>query len=265
MITLNQTTYLPGEATGPEGLNNMIYVLEHETLHGLGFTGYRTIVGADYGQILGTTESVYDSLTEFGAGGNPNILYFVGPRAEALYGGPVPLTTLGASDTTGENFYHVGNPDGQPGSSLLGDLMNGLAFSDVPPGAMDLAILSDLGWGTVSTLPPIALPSVTSVAGAGGRSGLTSVSLTFDEAVDATSVMSAGLYTVLGGVTKHHKVMYTKKIKVSDVSYDSENFTVMLRLARPFKGMLRVAVQGEIHSVNLSEGDVDYLGYLTFR
>ena len=65
-------------------------------------------------------------MTQFGAGGNANVLYFVGPRAEAVYGGPVPLTSVGPSAfLSDENFNHVGNPQGLPGSrtnKLTGEL-----------------------------------------------------------------------------------------------------------------------------------------------
>jgi hypothetical protein len=156
VITFDPIAYLPVVATGTQGVTNMTFNLVHEAFHGLGITGYRTRSGPNYGQIIGSDETNFDALTSFGAGGDPGVLYFVGPRAEAVHGGPVPLTSLGPSDTTGENFYHVGNPAGRPGDSLLSDLMNGIAFSDTPPSALDLAILADLGW-KLRSAPAVAL------------------------------------------------------------------------------------------------------------
>jgi hypothetical protein len=150
-ITLDPVAYLPVVATGAQGVGNLTFILEHEALHALGMDGFRDVSGPDYGQFSGPWASVFDALTSFGAGGDPSVLYFTGPKAEALYGGPVPLTSLGPADETGENFYHVGNPGGRAGDTLLGDLMNGVEFSNEPPSPLDLAILSDLGWHARST------------------------------------------------------------------------------------------------------------------
>jgi hypothetical protein len=146
LVQINTTSYLHNYAPMWQNATYMSHVLEHEIMHGMGFIGYRTTSGSGYGQLPRGVESVFDSLTSFGAGGNPSVLYFTGPDAEALYGGPVPLTSLGAADKTGENFYHLGNPAGRPGSNLLNDVMNGIAFANVPPSNMDLAVLADLGW-----------------------------------------------------------------------------------------------------------------------
>jgi hypothetical protein len=145
---------------------DFISIATHEIVHALGFQGYRAIDGAGYGQFTANTESSYDAYTAFGAGGDAATLYFTGAHAEAVYGGPVPLTSVGPSDPlTSQNFYHVGNPVGHPGSGLTPDLMNGMVFQygqRYLPSALDLAILADLGWnlpGTGTPLPPPPAPS----------------------------------------------------------------------------------------------------------
>lgn len=137
-------------ATLPSNKIDFISVAIHETLHALGFQGYRTIEGPGYGTFPDVYRTRFDSLTQFGAGGNPAVLYFVGTTATGVYGGPVPLTSWGANHAIrDENFYHVGNQAGQPGSELIGDMMNGVEFR---PGRryqmsnLDLAMLNDLGW-----------------------------------------------------------------------------------------------------------------------
>jgi hypothetical protein len=158
-IDLNTQSYLPqawfdpsGAArtgTVPAGKTDFISIVLHEMTHGLGFTGWRAISGPSYGQLPAGFESAYDALTSFGAGGNPNVLYFTGPSAEAVYGGPVPLTSVGPSNPdTSQNFYHIGNPAGLPGTNLISDIMNGVAFHtgtrySISP--LDQAILADLG------------------------------------------------------------------------------------------------------------------------
>src|SRR5689334_15588955 len=57
----------------------------HELGHGFGFGGYGN---ASTPIQYGAAESGYDRYVRF-YGGSP---YFVGPTAEAVYGGPVPLT-----------------------------------------------------------------------------------------------------------------------------------------------------------------------------
>jgi hypothetical protein len=73
-----------------------------------------------------------------------SVLAFTGPSATALYGGPVPLTV--------GSYAHLGNPAPLPGTDLIPDLMNGVAFTrgtryHITP--LDLAMLRDLE----STLP----------------------------------------------------------------------------------------------------------------
>jgi hypothetical protein len=166
-IQLNTSTYLPSlwfdpsgaarTAPIPPGQTDFISVALHEITHALGFQGYRMISGPGYGTtFFFNTKSTYDTRTDFGTGGDPSILYFNGPHAVSQYGRPVPLTSVGPSHPlTSQNFYHLGNPAGMPGSDLIPDLMNGVVFSfgtRYAPGPLDLAILADLSWTSPSRL-----------------------------------------------------------------------------------------------------------------
>jgi hypothetical protein len=173
-IDLNTQSYLPqawfdpsGAAragTVPSGKTDFISIILHEMTHGFGFTGWRAISGSSYGQLPAGYESAYDALTRFGTGGNPNVLYFDGPEAEAVYGGPVPLTSVGPSNAlTSQNFYHVGNPAGLPGTDLVSDIMNGMVFytgTRYTLGPLDQAMLADMGWSVHGALPA-AVPLLT--------------------------------------------------------------------------------------------------------
>jgi hypothetical protein len=171
-LDFNTQSYLPTAWFDPSGANrsgavpsnqlDFISVALHEMTHGLGFNGYRALTGSQYGQLPSGYESAYDALTQFGAGGDPNVLYFVGPRAEQVYGGPVPLTSVGPSAfLSDENFNHVGNPQG-PGAELAGvDLMNGVVFrygTRYDLGTLDRAILADMGWSVNGVPAPAAAP-----------------------------------------------------------------------------------------------------------
>jgi hypothetical protein len=253
VVTYNPISYLPIVATGTQGVTNMTFNLVHEVFHGLGISGYRSISGPAYGQITASTESVFDSLSAFGAGGDSSVLYFIGPQAEAIYGGPVPLTSLGPSDTTGESFYHVGNPSGRPGDMLLNDLMNGIAFSDTPPSSLDLAILSDLGWKTLSqSSPPPSRtpPQATGVVDVGhSKKGLISVTIGFNEALDGSSAGKRAQYSLLGAVKTHGKEAFSKSLHIRRVRFEG-NSQVTIYLARPYKGAVLVTVRAGLVAAN---------------
>jgi hypothetical protein len=172
LVELNTETYLPTvffdpsgaarTATLPADKEDFLSTALHELVHALGFQGYRTIFGADYGEFTiefpaGSGKflaSSYDVLTQFGSGDQADILFFTGAKAQAAYGGPVPLTSLGPDDATGENFFHLGNPMGSVGADLIPDLMNGIVFfpgTRYVVGDLDLAVLADLGWTLAPT------------------------------------------------------------------------------------------------------------------
>jgi len=107
-------------------------VFIHELGHILGFNGY---LDSTLGRAPSNFVSTYDQFVEFD--GN---FYFTGPQAEAVYGGPVPLTF--------GNYAHLGNSSPRPGSGLIPDLMNGVVFFEgtrYSPSALDVAVLADVG------------------------------------------------------------------------------------------------------------------------
>jgi hypothetical protein len=174
-LDLNTQDYLPqawfdpsGAArTGsvPAGKSDFLSVVLHEMTHGLAFQGYRATDGPGYGTFPGGVQSAFDGLTGFGTGAQASNLFFRGPLATAVYGGPVPLTSVGPnSPLAGQNFYHLGNPAGGPGANLTGDIMNGMVFgygTRYSLARLDLAILADVGWaarGFPAPAPPLFSP-----------------------------------------------------------------------------------------------------------
>jgi hypothetical protein len=114
----------------------------HEMGHALVFNGWRD---GTNGVLPGNYQSTFDEDVSF----NGADLYFNGPLASGLYGGPVPLMF--------GSYGHLGNFDPRPGESLLSDLMNGFVFD---PGVryfispIDLAICKDTGIEVVSPCYP---------------------------------------------------------------------------------------------------------------
>jgi hypothetical protein len=135
----------PTLRTAPVPVNrtDAMSVFIHELGHAFGFNGWRD---GFTGLLPGDYESTFDEQVIF-SGGN---FYFVGAGAEALYGGPVPLTF--------GNYGHLGNSFPRPGSDLIPDLMNGVVYFrgvryDISP--LDLAILADTG---IALESPAAVP-----------------------------------------------------------------------------------------------------------
>jgi hypothetical protein len=157
-IGLNARDYLGQVWFDPSGVEraapppadkiDFVSVALHETLHGLGFQGYREGLGGE--AFPHRLRSTFDALSGPAPGADPAVLYFLGPQAAAAYGGPVPLTSAGHDPGGAEqNWYHLGNPAGGPGDDLVADLMNGVAFAAgrrYEVSRLDLAVLADLGW-----------------------------------------------------------------------------------------------------------------------
>ncbi len=105
----------------------------HEMGHIIAYNGFRN---SSTGELPSDSMSVFDELVEARDGQH----YFMGKKAQEVYGGPVPLTH--------ERIYHVGNQHPRAGSDLVGTLMNGDVTRQGYRNSiarLDLAILEDLG------------------------------------------------------------------------------------------------------------------------
>jgi len=154
----------------PADRTDAVPLFANELGHALAFNGW-------WDPNQGQLPLHYGSTRDMHASFDGSALYFTGAAATALCGGPVPVTA--------GNNWHIGNATG-PGCDLLGDLMNGVAFSrglryDVS--ALDLAVLADMGLPiTPVPQPQTALLLATGLAGlagwcrrrAGGRAGIIS-------------------------------------------------------------------------------------------
>ena len=130
-ITFN-SAFLP--VTGKTQTIDLVGVFEHELMHGFGVVGYRT----GPGPVTGLRESRWDHLVA----GNDQ-MYFTGAATSYVYGGNVPVTTgFGA----GSDYYHVGAAgNATDPANLRNDLIYPIARAGESIGALDVAILSDIG------------------------------------------------------------------------------------------------------------------------
>ena len=156
VVSVDESTALNGQTSKTK--EDFVSLAIHELIHGLGFIGYRSLASSTFGMSpANNLISSYDALTEpLKALPTSGPLTFDGKRAEAAYGGPVPLTSVLPANATAsekatlgqEAFFHVGN-FGDNYSRLDNDPMNGMAF---PLGrrftaanlALDAAMLNDM-------------------------------------------------------------------------------------------------------------------------
>jgi hypothetical protein len=99
--------------------------------------------------------------------------------------------------------------------------------------------------------PPPPAPSVTQIAiGAQSRKGLSMITVSFSEPMNAASAGNRGLYSVLGAVIKHRRPSYTRFVPIGAVAYNPANNTASITLAKPYKGPVQVTVQTGVQAAN---------------
>jgi hypothetical protein len=99
-------------------------VLTHEMFHALGFDGL-------YPSSQGYS-TTYDTFIQIQNG----LPYFIGPKAEAVYGGPVPLDP--ASAGAGSAYYHV-----KVANDMMSDAISAGTVRSIS--SLDVAMMQDLG------------------------------------------------------------------------------------------------------------------------
>lgn len=121
-------------------------VFLHEFGHAFGFNGWRNAVT---GALPGGYASTFDTFTTLTSTPAGNTLVFTGENAQAVYGGPVPVTF--------GNYAHIGNNDPLPGADLINDLMNGVVYyrgTRYTISELDLAIMKDVGLPVITASIP---------------------------------------------------------------------------------------------------------------
>ena len=102
------------------------------------------------------------------------------------------------------------------------------------------------GGAAIGRLDPTP-PRVTGVvAVAHSRKAITSIILSFDEALDPGTAESGGFFSLASGAKRGHTTVFSKGVKIRSVSYDGTAYTVRLKLARPQKRTLMVTVRAGI-------------------
>ena len=93
------------------------------------------------------------------------------------------------------------------------------------------------------------------------KKGLSTINAAFGQALNSDSANNLGHYSVLAGVKKHRKTVFSKGLTINGVSYDSNAHTVKISLAKPFKGAVQLTIHGGLATANgsTSSGDVSVI------
>jgi hypothetical protein len=197
-------------------------------------------------------------------------MYFVGPQAEAHFGGPVPLFSAPAADpTSASNYSHVGNLPGMPGDDIA-DMMNPEQFEAIryPVSDLDLAALADIGWTVLQypglPTPPVG-PKILQVQTKTSRGRTSAIVLTFNRSLDLASSQDLTNFVLDTPRRVPHKgIVYIKPIALASATYDPNAHTITLRLARPIpafqQAQIRVTYVRDIYGHPLNGGSATPTG-----
>ena len=87
---------------------------------------------------------------------------------------------------------------------------------------------------------------------------MTAITVAFDEALNSGSAGNLELYSVFLSVEKHRKAVYSKPLRIKDVSYNGSARTVTINLAKPYKGVVEVTVHSGIVAADGQSSDEDF-------
>jgi hypothetical protein len=79
---------------------------------------------------------------------------------------------------------------------------------------------------------------------------VSAVTIAFNQAMVPASVNNAALYSVFGGVPNRGRVVFSKKLKIQTVLYDEADDTVSISLAKPYRGQVKVSLDGIIDATD---------------
>jgi predicted outer membrane repeat protein len=217
---------------------------------------------------IGAFESRGFTLTVVSGGGqsSPSGSVFPGPLVVAVtspFGEPVAggrvtfdVPTIGASAVLSTNPAII-DANGQAAVTATANGGGAYAVTARTAGAMDVAFtLTNLAPPEVTGV--VTPPEVTGVASVThSKKGINQIIIGFSEDLISSSATNGSFFSLASGVKKRHKLVFSKRVKIEGLSYDSTARRVAIRLAKPFKGRVQVTVHGGIMATNglSSHGD----------
>jgi virginiamycin B lyase len=136
-----------------------------------------------------------------------------------------------------------------------------LADASIRPDLLTVGSDGNLWFSVGQLSPPVAPaieqivldrpPSITGVVSVThSRKAITQIVLGFNEDLNRASATKVGNYRLAAGVTKKHRLVFSKALKVGGVTYDSTTHHVIITLGKPHMGTTQVTVHGGILASN---------------
>jgi hypothetical protein len=107
-------------------------------------------------------------------------------------------------------------------------------------------------------------PRVTKVVAiANSRGAITSILVSFDEALDPGSASKGRFYGLAAGVASGPTIVFSQGVKIARVSYDRTAHAVQLKLAVPQKGPIQVTVRAGLVAADGISSSSDFTAVVT--
>ena len=140
-----------------------------------------------------------------------------------------------------------------PGALTVGPDGN-LWFSEPNPGR--------IGQTVVEAFPPPA--SVTGVGAVpNSRKAITSILVSFDEALDPASASKGRSYGLAAGTADGPTIVFSRKVRIARGSYDRAARAVRLKLAVPQKGPVQMTVRAGLVAADGMSSSSDFTAVVT--
>jgi hypothetical protein len=134
----------------------------------------------------------------------------------------------------------------QPGSASNSSQNGASAFAPTvgPDGNLWFPDGANIGRLDLSQVTPdqLAPPGVSIETVNHSGKAITSIVVSFDQAMVPSSAETVGFYKLASGIPVRHKFVVTKSLKIASTTYNNNADTITLNLARPFKGKVQVTV-----------------------
>jgi hypothetical protein len=207
------------------------------------------------GQTFGVTVAVEDGQGDVDTG-------FTGPISVELISNPGGVLLTG---TLTENAV---NGVATFAGLSLNKAGNGYQIVGSSGGVASTAVSLNVS-GATSSPTPTPSPRPTQVLGSPAlvktKKGITGISVAFTKPLNSASASNPGLYHILKGVRKKKKTVYSNPLKIQSVSYSGASDSVTVRLAKPYKGTVEVAVDGAIEAMDGTTSLVDFSTIVSFK
>lgn len=199
------------------------------------------VAGADFGLTVAVETGTGNVVTSYD--GPVSVQLSSNPGAATLGGTLTVAASNGIATFSGLSINNAGN-----GYAL--EAVSGGVTSIPDP--INVTSTSEHG-PVVIPIQVVGVPTLTQT-----KKGISAISVGYNQAVNTASATELGLYRVLVGVKKKHKLVYADPLKIKLVSESSGTNSVTIKLAKPYKGKVELTIVGSIEAIDGALSELDY-------